>query len=106
VNGTRFFTDARDVNGSLVSTYQSPFLSLAYAIRRGWTWKAEYNFYSYGEGGPSGPQNCSFSTSLTSTVVPCASLSQQTGLTEPSSGLTAPREFHAGNVSLGMHFEF
>jgi len=25
VNGSRFFNDPRDVNGSLVSTYQSPF---------------------------------------------------------------------------------
>ena len=29
VNGSRFFTDAQDVNGSLVSTYQSPFVNLA-----------------------------------------------------------------------------
>ena len=29
VNGSRFFNDARDVNGSMVSTYQSPFVNLA-----------------------------------------------------------------------------
>jgi hypothetical protein len=106
VNGSRFFNDARDVNGSLVSTYQSPFVNLAWAVRPTVTLKAEYNFYGYGEGGPSGPENCSFSTSLTSTVVPCASLSQPTGLTESPSGLTAARNFHANNVTLGIHYEF
>jgi len=34
VNGSRFFNDPRDVNGSLVSTYQSPFVNLSYAMRR------------------------------------------------------------------------
>jgi len=109
VNGTRFFNDARDVNGSLVSTYQSPFLSLAWAATPKLTFKTEYNFYGYGEGGPSGPQSCSFSTSLTSTIVPCTSLTsltQQTGLTESSAGLTAPRNFHANNVMLTLHYEF
>jgi hypothetical protein len=106
VNGSRFFNDARDVSGSLVSTYQSPFVNLAWAVRPKTILKAEYNFYGYGEGGPSGPQNCSFSTSLTSQVVPCESLSQPTGLTESPSGLTAARNFHANNVTLGIHYEF
>jgi hypothetical protein len=106
VNGSRFFNDARDVNGSLVSSYQSPFLSLAWAATSKLTWKADYNFYGYGEGGPSGPQNCSFSTSLTSAIVPCTSLSAQTGLTESPSGLTAPRNFHANNVTLAVHYQF
>jgi hypothetical protein len=106
VDGSRFFNDARDVNGSLVSSYQTPFVNVAYALRPGLTWKAEYNFYGYGEGGPSGPQNCSFSTATTSTVVPCTSLSAPTGLTESPSGLTAPRNFHANNVTLGVHYEF
>jgi hypothetical protein len=106
VNGSRFFNDARDVNGSLVSTYQSPFVNLAWAVRPTVTLKTEYNFYGYGEGGPSGPENCSFSTSLTSTVVPCTSLSAQTGLTESPSGLTAARNFHANNVTMGIHYEF
>ncbi len=106
VNGSQFFNDARAVNGSLVSTYQSPFVSAAYKVRTGLTLKAEYNFYGYGEGGPSGPQYCSYSTSLTSTVVPCASLNAQTGLTISPAGETAPRNFHAHNVLLGMHYEF
>jgi hypothetical protein len=106
VSGNQFFTDARAVNGSLNSKYQTPYLNLAWAIRPGLIWKAEYNYYGYGEGGPSGPVDCSTSTSLTSAVVPCATLSSPTGLTEPTSGLTAPRTFHANNVSLGVHYQF
>ncbi|MGA3263621.1 MAG: hypothetical protein ABSC47_06215 [Terracidiphilus sp.] len=106
VNGSQFFNDARSVNGSLQSAYQSPYLNLGWTVRPGLILKAEYNFYGYGEGGPSGPQFCSTSTSTTSTVVPCTPLPQPTGLTEPPSGLTAPRNFHANNVTLGMHYEF
>jgi len=106
VNGSRFFNDARDVNGSLVSSYQSPFVSLALAVHPGWILKTEYNFYGYGEGGASGPENCSTSTAATSTVVPCTSLVAQTGLTESPAGETAPRNFHANNVTLGLHYEF
>jgi hypothetical protein len=106
VNGSRFFNDARDVNGSLVSTYQSPFVNLAWTVRPKVILKAEYNFYGYGEGGPSGSPDCSTSTSLTSTVVPCASLPEQTGLTISPAGETAPRNFHANNVTLGVHYEF
>jgi hypothetical protein len=94
------------VNGSLVSTYQSPFVNLAWTARPGLIWKAEYNFYGYGEGGPSGPQDCSLSTSLTSAVVPCTTLPYQTGLTISPAGETAPRNFHANNVTLGVHYEF
>jgi len=106
VNGSQFFNDARAVNGSLVSTYQSPFANLAWTIHQGWVLKADYNYFGYGEGGPSGPEYCSTSTSLTSAVVPCASLPYQTGLTESPAGLTAPRNFHANNVTLAMHYEF
>jgi len=108
VNGTRFFNDARDVNGSLVSTYQSPFVSVAYTFHPGLTWKAEYNFYGYGEGGPSGAAYCSATTSATVTPVPCndPSLTGPTGLTESPAGATAPRNFHANNVTLGVHYEF
>ena len=106
VNGNQFFNDARAVNGSLQSAFQSPFVNLAWTIRTGLIWKAEYNFYGYGEGGPSGPEYCSTTTSLTSTVVPCPSLPQPTGLNESPAGLTAPRNFHANNVELGVHYEF
>jgi hypothetical protein len=68
--------------------------------------KGEYNFYGYGEGGPSGPQYCSTSTTPTSAVVPCTTLAYQTGLTEPSSGETAPRNFHANNVTFDLKYSF
>ncbi|MGD0547078.1 MAG: hypothetical protein ABR991_04545, partial [Terracidiphilus sp.] len=113
VSGSRFFNDARDVNGSLVSKYQSPFVNFAWTVHSGWIWKAEYNYFGYGEGGPSGAAYCAVSTTLPTPgnpapVVPCNSsaLTGPTGLTEPSSGLTAPRNFHADNVTIGMHYEF
>jgi hypothetical protein len=112
VNGSRFFNDARDVNGSLVSTYQSPFVNVAWTVRTGLIMKAEYNYYGYGEGGPSGAAYCTTSTpasfSATPTIAPCASYAPTypTGVTEPSSGLTAPRNFHADNVTLSVHYEF
>jgi len=106
VSGSQFFNDARAVNGSLVSNYQSPFVNVAWTVHPGWIVKADYNYFGYGEGGPSGPEYCSTSTSLTSTVVPCASLPYPTGLTESPAGLTAPRNFHANNVTLAMHYEF
>lgn len=106
VNGSQFFNDARSVNGSLDSTYHSPFVNLAWTIHPGLIAKSEYNFFGYGEGGPSGPQYCSTSTATTSMVVPCASLPYPTGLTESPAGLTAPRNFHANNVTLSLHYEF
>jgi hypothetical protein len=111
VNGSRFFTDARDVNGTMVSTFQSPYVDVSYAMRPSLVWKAQYNFYGYGEGGPSGPQLCSLSTSPTSTVSPCTSFASLgvtgvTGLTGPAYGQTAPRNFHANNILLGVHYEF
>ena len=106
VNGSRFFNDARDVNGSMVSKYQTPFLNVAYVMHPGLIWKAEYNYFGYGEGGPSGAPLCSYATSLTAAISPCASLPQPTGLNEGSAGATLPRNFHANNVTLGLHYEF
>jgi len=113
VNGSRFYNDARDVAGSLVSTYQSPFVNLAWTLHRGLTWNAAYNFYGYGEGGPSGSPYCSASNpTLASPTVPVVSCSDpsltglQTGLTISPAGETAPRNFHANNVTLGVHYEF
>ena len=51
VNGSRFFTDPMDVNGSLVSKYQTPFVNVAYMLHPGLIWKAEYNYSGYTEGG-------------------------------------------------------
>jgi len=108
VSGNQFFAVAQQVNGSLQSAYQSPFLNVAWTLHPGLVWRAEYNYYGYGEGGPSGAPFCSTSTSVTSVVVPCnsATLSGPTGLTEPSSGLTAPRNTHANILTLAIHYEF
>jgi hypothetical protein len=108
VSGNQFFNNAQAVNGSLQSAYQSPFVHVAWTVHPGWVWRADYNYYGYGEGGPSGAPFCSTSTSTTSVVVPCTSstLTGPTGLTEPSSGLTAPRNFHANLLTLSMHYEF
>jgi len=108
VSGNQFFADAQQVNGSLQSAYQSPFVNVAWKIHPGLVWRVEYNYFGYGEGGPSGAPFCSNSTLTTSVVVPCNSSSVigPTGLTEPSSGLSAPRNFHANNVTLAMHYEF
>jgi len=108
VSGNQFFANAQQVNGSLQSAYQSPYLNVAWAVRPRWIWKAGYNYYGYGEGGPSGAPFCSNSTSLTSVVLPCDSpaLVGPTGLREPPSGLTTPRNMHANIVTLSMHYEF
>ena len=115
VNGTRFYNDARDVAGSLVSTYQSPYLNFSWESRPGLVWKANYNFFGYGEGGRSGAQYCSTTNPTpTAPVTPvlCSSLASvagtggQTGMTISPAGETAPRNFHANNVTLGVHWEF
>ncbi len=115
VNGSRFYNDARDVAGSLVSTYQSPFVNLSWESRPGLIWKADYNFFGYGEGGPSGAQYCSTTNPTpTAPVTPvlCSSLAGvvgtggQTGMTISPAGETAPRNFHANNVNLGVHWQF
>ncbi|MGB9490435.1 MAG: hypothetical protein WCA92_08215 [Terriglobales bacterium] len=110
VNGSRFFNDPRDVNGSLVSTYQTPFVNLSYAMRKDLIWKGEYGYYGYGEGGPSGAQYCNPSSTLPlpgnpAPVVPCSTL-PNTAMSGPAYGFTAPRSFHANNVTLGVHYEF
>jgi hypothetical protein len=110
VNGSRFFNDPRDVNGSLVSTYQSPFVNLAWTVHKGFIWSGEYNYYGYGEGGPSGAQYCSTSSALpsptTAAPVEACSALPNTAVNGPAFGFTAPRNFHANNVTLGMHYEF
>lgn len=45
----------RQVPGSLQSQYQTPYGTLAYDLTPNWTWRGEYNYYSYGEGTPIGP---------------------------------------------------
>ena len=110
VNGSRFFNDPRDVNGSLVSLYQTPFVNLSYAMRKNLIWKGEYNYYGYAEGGPSGAQYCNTSSTLPTLtipapVVPCSTL-PNTAMSGPAYGFTAPRNFHANNVTVGVHYAF
>jgi len=110
VNGSRFFNDPRDVNGSLVSTYQTPFVNLAYAMHKNLVWKGEYDYFGYGEGGPSGAQYCNPSSTLptpaaAAPVVPCSTL-PNTAMSGPAYGYTAPRNFHANNLTVGVHYEF
>jgi hypothetical protein len=110
VNSTRLFEDARDVNGSGVSLYQSPFANLAWTVHPGLIWKAEYNYFGYGEGGPGGAQYCTMANPTTATgtatVVPCNTLSWTAAGGEGAAGATAPRTFHANNLTLGIHYEF
>ncbi len=110
VNGSRFFNDPRDVNGSLVSTYQSPFVNLSYAMRKNLIWKGEYNYFGYGEGGPSGAQYCNPSSTLPSLTVPApvepCSMLANTAMSGPAYGFTAPRNFHANNLTVGVRYEF
>ncbi len=113
VNGTRFFTDAGDVNGSLVSAYQTPFVSAEWTMNKGLIWKGEYDYYGYGEGGRSGAQWCNDNPALAvgttgaAPVVACSSV-PNTAMSpgSPVYGFTAPRNFHANNVTLGLHYEF
>ena len=109
VNGSRFYNDPRDVAGSLVSTYQSPFVNFAWTSHPGLIWKAEYNFYGYGEGGPSGAALCSTTNptpTAPATPVACSTLHYQTGMNISPAGETAARNYHANIVTLGVHYEF
>jgi hypothetical protein len=55
VSGKTDFMNIRQVNGSLQSYFQSPYAGVAWDLERQWTWKADYNYYGYGEGLPIGP---------------------------------------------------
>jgi hypothetical protein len=55
VNGKTTFMNVRQVNGSLQSYFQTPYAGVAWDLEPKWTWKADYNFYGYGEGLPIGP---------------------------------------------------
>ncbi len=56
VNGNAPPINIRQVPGSLQSQYQTPYGRIAYDFTPNWTWKGDYNYYSYGEGNtPTGP---------------------------------------------------
>ncbi len=114
VSGSRLFSQAQDVNGTLVSKYQSPFVNVAWTMHKDLIWKAEYNYFGYGEGGRSGAQYCNNNPGITTSyegttiaVVPCSSVAN-TAMSPgtPVWGFTAPRNFHANNITLGFHYEF
>jgi hypothetical protein len=54
-NGSSDLINIRQVNGSLQSRFQSPYANIAFNPIPNWTWKADYNYYSYGEESPVGP---------------------------------------------------
>jgi hypothetical protein len=87
----------------------SPFANVAWTVHNGLIWKAEYNYFGYGEGGATGAALCSTAAvSLTVPIVgtPCNSIATGTWATEGPQGASAPRNFHANNVTLGLHYEF
>jgi len=55
VNGSTQTINIRQVPGSLQSQWQSPYGGLYFQIAPKWTWKGDWNYYSYGEGTPIGP---------------------------------------------------
>jgi len=55
VNGNSQPINIRQVPGSLQSQWQSPYGGIYVQIAPKWTWKGDYNWYSYGEGTPIGP---------------------------------------------------
>lgn len=55
VNGNETTVNPRQVPGSLQSQYQQPFANVSFLLAPQWTWKANWNYYSYGEGSPIGP---------------------------------------------------
>lgn len=118
VNGSRFFTDAGDVNGALVSKYQTPFVNLAWTMHTNLTWKGEYDYFGYGEGGgQSGAQYCNNVSPTSPTVavgsagpvpvVACSTVANTAmSAGTPIYGFTSPRNFHANNLVLGVHYQF
>ena len=55
VDGSFQQINIRQVPGSLQSQWQSPYGGLYFKIAPKWTWKGDWNYYSYGEGTPIGP---------------------------------------------------
>jgi len=55
VDGHEVRMDPRAVPGSLQSQYQLPYGDVAFNLAPGWSWKAAWNYYGFGEGTPIGP---------------------------------------------------
>jgi len=107
VSGDEFYNDARAVAGSMNSRDETPFAKMAWTLRPGLVWRAEYNFNGYTEeGGVTGAVNCSLTTSATASIVPCSTLPNTARSLGTTAGFTAPRDFRAHNVTLALHYEF
>jgi hypothetical protein len=55
IDGHEQLLNPRQAPGSLQSQYQMPYGDLAFNLAPGWSWKAAWNYYGYGEGSPVGP---------------------------------------------------
>jgi hypothetical protein len=55
VDGTAPPINIRQALGSLQSQYQTPYGGVSFEFAPNWTWKGDYNYYSYGEGAPNAP---------------------------------------------------
>ncbi len=55
VSGSTETLNARQVAGTLQSQFHTPYANLAWTLMPGWSWKADWNYYAYGEGAPVGP---------------------------------------------------
>jgi hypothetical protein len=55
VSGSTEFLNPSQVAGSLQSQWQTPYANVAWTIHPKWIWSADWNYYGYGEGGPTGP---------------------------------------------------
>jgi hypothetical protein len=55
INGTAVALNPRQVPGSLQSQYQIPYANAVWTVHPGWAFRADWNYYGYGEGTPIGP---------------------------------------------------
>ncbi|MGC2637064.1 MAG: TonB-dependent receptor [Acidobacteriaceae bacterium] len=55
INGTTVAINALQVPGSLQSHYQTPYANAVWTVQPGWAFRADWNYYGYGEGAPIGP---------------------------------------------------
>ncbi len=112
-SGSRAFNDTGDVNGSLDSLYQTPFVNVAWTVHPGLIWKGEYDYYGYGESSTqSGAQYCNTNTTpvvgqTSETSVPCSTI-PNTAMSAgtPAYGFVSPRNFHTNILTLSLHYEF
>ena len=78
---------------------QTPFVNFAWTLTPGLIWKAEYNYYGYGEGGPPA-RSCAApqSDAPPATPISCATAPYQTGMNISPAGETAAAELPCEHV--------